>query len=328
MECGNHEDVRWAALTGDDGAGLMAVALSGPFQASALPYRDEDLDKAEYAYQLPASAGSVFCFSAKTLGVGSAACGPRPLSQYMVYSDPIVFSYVLRPVPAGTEDLAELARRPALARVAPVEINRDKTGRVTLSCSTPEASITYSIDGGEMKPYTEPFTLKDGKLTTKATAEGYIPLPPRQMTVKPEFDRSKWKIVSVDSFQPDEGIPEHAIDGDPNTFWHTQWSPNNPPLPHEMVIDFGEQLKVAAVVYQGRQDMDHGRIGRYEIYLADDTSNWGSPAARGRFQNDAGKQVVRLPSPVSARYLKIVALSEVASNNWTSIAELTIIPAK
>ena len=70
------------------------------------------------------------------------------------------------------------------------------------------------------------------------------------MTVKPEFDRSKWKIVSVDSFQPDEGLPEHAIDGDPNTFWHTQWSPDKP-LPHEMVIDFGEQLKVAAVVYQG-----------------------------------------------------------------------------
>ena len=290
----------------------MAVALSGPFQASALPYRDEDLNKAEYAYQLPASAGPVFCFSAKTLGVGSAACGPRPLSQYMVYSDPIVFSYVLRPVPAGTQDLAELARQPAPARVAPVEINRDAAGKVTLSCATPGASITYSIDDGEMKPYTEPFTLKDGKLSATASAPGLIPVSPRQMTIKPEFNRGKWKIVSVDSFQPDEGIPEHAIDGDPNTFWHTQWSPDSPPHPHEMVIDFGEQLKVAAVVYQGRQDMDHGRIRNYEIYLANDTSNWGSPAAKGRFQNDAGKQVVRLPSPVTARYLKIVALSEVA----------------
>ncbi|MGD0383208.1 MAG: discoidin domain-containing protein, partial [Thermoguttaceae bacterium] len=326
MECGNHEDVRWAALTGEDGAGLMAVALSGPFQASALPYRDEDLNKAEYAYQLPTGTGPVFCFSAKTLGVGSAACGPRPLSQYMVYSDPIAFSYVLRPVPAGTQDLAELARQPAPARVAPVEIRHDSAGKVTLSCPTPGASISYSIGDGEMQPYTEPFTLKDRKLTATASAPGLIPMSPRQMTIK--FDRGKWKIVSVDSFQPDEGIPEHAIDNDPNTYWHTQWGPDSPPHPHELVIDFGEELKLSAVVYQGRQDMDHGRIGDYEIYLSNDKSNWGPPAARGRFQNNAEKQTVKLPSPVTARYLKIVALNEVSGNNWTTIAELSIIPAK
>jgi beta-galactosidase len=328
MECGNHEDVRWAALTGDDGAGLMAVATSGPFQAAALPYRDEELNKAEYAYQLPESSGPVFCFSAKTLGVGSAACGPRPLSQYMVYSDPIVFSYVLRPIPAGTKDLGDIARQPAPARVAPVEINREGTGRVTLKCATPGASITYSINDGEMKPYTEPFTLKDGKLTVMAAAPGCIALSPRQIVIKPELDRSKWKIVSADSFQPGEGLPEHAIDGDPNTFWHSRWSPDTPSHPHELVIDFGEQLKVASVVYQGRQDMENGRIRNYEIYLTDDLSNWGRPAARGRFQNGTDKQIVKLSSPITARYLKIVALSEVARQNFTSIAELTIIPAK
>ncbi len=129
MECGNHEDVRWAALTGEDGAGLMAVAESGPFQASALPYRDEDLNKAEYAYQLPASTGPVFCFSARTLGVGSALRSAAARYNTLYYSDPIVFSYVLRPVPAGTKDLAELARQPATARRAPVEINRDLCGQ-------------------------------------------------------------------------------------------------------------------------------------------------------------------------------------------------------
>jgi hypothetical protein len=144
----------------------------------------------------------------------------------------------------------------------------------------------------------------------------------------PKSDRGKWKIVSADSFQPDEGKPENAIDNDPNTFWHTQWSPDSPPHPHELVIDFGEELKLSAVVYQGRQEMENGRIRNYEIYLSNDKSNWGRPAGKGRFQNDADKQIVKLPSPVTARYLKIVALSEVARNNWTSIAELTIISAK
>ena len=164
---------RRRALGGEYGRGWSGIdggSLKRAVPASALPYRDETFNKAEYAYQLPVGAGPVLSFRAKTLGVGSAACGPRPLNQYMVYSDPIVFSYVLRPVPAGAREMAALAREPALLRVAPVEINRDKTGKVWLNFTTPGATISYSIDDGEMKPYTEPFRLKDGKLTIKATA--------------------------------------------------------------------------------------------------------------------------------------------------------------
>ncbi len=290
MECGNHEDVRWAALTGDDGAGLMAVALSGPFQASALPFRDEDLDKADYAYQLPAGKGPVFCFSAHTLGVGSAACGPRPRNQYLTYSDPIVFSYILRPVPAGTKDLAALARQPVPDRTVPAE-------------------ITQLDAAAAMLPIR-------------------VTLLSEDTIIEPKIDRSKWKIVSVDSFQPGEGLPVHAIDNDPKTFWHTRYSPDTPPLPHEMVIDFGEELNVAAVVYKARQDHENGRINDYEIYLSNDASKWGKPVLQGQFLNEVDRQLVKLPSLITARYLKIVALSEVNGYNWTSIADLTIIPAK
>jgi beta-galactosidase len=290
MECGNHEDVRWAALTGADGAGLMAVAASGPFQASALPFRDEDLDKADYAYQLPASAGPVFCFSARTLGVGSAACGPKPLNQYLTYSAPIVFSYVLRRVPAGTKDLAALARQPVPERTVPAEITQ-----MAAAVATSPVNVT---------------------------------LLPSDTLIKPEIDRSKWKIVSASSFEPGEGLPRHAIDNDPKTFWHSRWSSDSPSHPHELVVDFGEPLKVAAVVYLARQDMENGRINDFKIYLANDTSKWGKPALEGQFLNEADKQLVKLPSPVAARYLKIVALSEVNGNNWATIADLTIIPAK
>jgi len=136
-----------------------------------------------------------------------------------------------------------------------VEIKREAGGKISLNCATPGASITYSVDDGQMKSYTEPITLKQGKLTVTAAAPGCIQLPPRQIVVKPEFDRSKWKIVSADSYQPGEGPPENAIDNDPNSYWHTQWSPDSPPYPHELVIDFGESLNVAAVVYQARHPL-------------------------------------------------------------------------
>ena len=43
----------------------------------------------------------------KTLGVGSNSCGPKPLPQYMVWSDPTEFSYVLRLLPAGDRNLSD-----------------------------------------------------------------------------------------------------------------------------------------------------------------------------------------------------------------------------
>lgn len=74
--------------------------------------------------------------------------------------------------------------------------------------------------------------------------------------------------------------------------------------------------------------MDHGRIKDYEIYLSRDASNWGQPAATGQFANRTGRQVVSFKSPVTARYLKLIAKSEVNGKEWASIGDLTIVPAR
>ncbi|OGX82097.1 glycoside hydrolase family 2 TIM barrel-domain containing protein [Hymenobacter coccineus] len=96
MECGNHEDVRWANLTSAKGVELTVRADTALMQVSALPYTDEEMDPVEYKIDLPASKGTVLCLSHKTLGVGSNGCGPRPLEPYMVYAKPTTFSYQLQ----------------------------------------------------------------------------------------------------------------------------------------------------------------------------------------------------------------------------------------
>jgi beta-galactosidase len=110
MECGNHEDVRWAALTGRDLPGLMARADTRLLQVSALPYTDEELEPVEYTVDLPESKATVLCVADRTLGAGSAGCGPRPLDPYIVWSEPAEFSYVLRLLPAGAHDLSAQGR--------------------------------------------------------------------------------------------------------------------------------------------------------------------------------------------------------------------------
>lgn len=96
MECGNHEDVRWANLTSEKGLTFSVKADSSLMQVSALPYSDEEMEPIEYKIDLPKSQGTVLVVSHKTLGVGSWGCGPKPLEQYRVYAKPTTFSYQIQ----------------------------------------------------------------------------------------------------------------------------------------------------------------------------------------------------------------------------------------
>jgi len=146
MECGNHEDVRWAAVTGAGVPGLLVKAEAGPMQVSALPYTDEVMTPIEYSVDLPASTSTVLCLSSRTLGVGSNGCGPRPLDQYIVWSEPSTFSYVLRLLAAGQNDLPALGRLAVpQRRAAAVTGQRGQDGLISLNCPTPSAEIAYVL---------------------------------------------------------------------------------------------------------------------------------------------------------------------------------------
>ncbi len=93
MECGNHEDVRWANVTSENGLGLTIRQGDSLLQVSALPYSDEEMEPVEYKIDLPKSKGTVLCVSHKTLGVGSNGCGPRPLESCRIYTKPSTFTY-------------------------------------------------------------------------------------------------------------------------------------------------------------------------------------------------------------------------------------------
>ena len=119
MEAGNHEDTRWAALGGDNLPTLMVKSDGKLMQVSALPLTDEQLDVTAHSVDLPPSTATVLTVDTRTLGVGSNSCGPKPLAQYMVWSDATDFSYVLRLLPAGDRDYADAARMAAPGEAIP-----------------------------------------------------------------------------------------------------------------------------------------------------------------------------------------------------------------
>ncbi|MGX5202444.1 discoidin domain-containing protein [Aliikangiella sp. IMCC44632] len=141
------------------------------------------------------------------------------------------------------------------------------------------------------------------------------------------LDQSLWQLLFVNSQEiaAEDGAASNAFDGDLNTFWHTQWSSSSPSPPHDLQIDLGAIFDLSQVIYTPRQDgATNGRISEFEVYVSSDGNNWGSAVAAGRLANSALPQNIEF-NPVSGQFIWLRALSEVAGNNWTAVAELEVV---
>ncbi len=155
--------------------------------------------------------------------------------------------------------------------------------------------------------------------------------PPDQPQTGDPISPATWTLLYVDS---EEVMREYApavqaFDGDPNTFWHTKWSSEVTHPPHEIWIDFGEIVPVGGFRYLPRQDgSTNGTIGEYAFYVTQTqpgtASSWGDPVAQGVFANGNDEKEVRFTT-IAGRYVRLVALTEVNANAWTSVAEMTIL---
>ncbi|MFZ5831354.1 MAG: discoidin domain-containing protein [Planctomycetota bacterium] len=117
-----------------------------------------------------------------------------------------------------------------------------------------------------------------------------------------------------------------AIDGDPQTFWHTAWGQQSKSPPHWLVVDLKKPLELGGLRYTPRRDMTNGRIGEFEVYVSSDGKAW-TKAADGKWNEDASPKVVEFDHPASARFVKLVAVSEVKGRAWTSVAEIDVMVA-
>jgi hypothetical protein len=134
-------------------------------------------------------------------------------------------------------------------------------------------------------------------------------------------------VVNVDSEETagEDGKAANAVDGDPNTFWHTQWQEANPECPHEIIIKMTPPSLIRGFTYLPRQDdSEHGTIRDYEFYVSNDGKNFGQPVQKGSFENSKDKKIVTF-EPRECRFIKLKALSEVNGEAWTSAAEIGVV---
>ena len=138
--------------------------------------------------------------------------------------------------------------------------------------------------------------------------------------------KSIWSLLYVDSEELNyPGYAVMSFDNDPSTIWHTAWSTGDVPYPHEIQIALGQEYWIYKFIYLTRQDGENGRIKDYELYISDDTLNWGIPVKTGQFVNTSAPQTVVLDSAKAGRFFRLKALSEVNGNPWASAAEFSLV---
>lgn len=140
-----------------------------------------------------------------------------------------------------------------------------------------------------------------------------------------DFDRTSWTIAGFSSEEangegPNNGRAIFTLDGDPSTFWHSQWQGSSAPPPHFIIFDMGEVKEVHGLTFKGRQNSGTGRPSNVNVEVSTDNVTWEA-AGNLELQNTEERQRLFLAGFKQARYIKITIEASFSASH-SHLAEL------
>lgn len=173
----------------------------------------------------------------------------------------------------------------------------DRTGLVTPKGEGAAVITVTTVDG-------------NFQATSNVTVNGQSGLeviPQSQMT------------ATATSSQTGVNDPQHAIDGNPNTHWHTKWY-NVDPLPQSLIVNLGGTYNISKITYLPRPDAGNGTITGYNVYVSKDGAEYTKVASGAWLRNHLLKEANF--EPAEAAYVKLEATAGVG--DFASAAELNV----
>ncbi|MDO5450938.1 MAG: glycoside hydrolase family 2 TIM barrel-domain containing protein [Akkermansia sp.] len=324
MEMGNRMDTKWVSVTDDAGVGLMVAASADEkLNFSALPCTAQAIFSAPHPEEVERARATVLNVDAVTLGLGGAACGPRPIDRDIPLSKPTTFVFSLRPVIPG-QDVAVMGRE-VLPLTGAVTLSRDSMGYVHAACGSRDAKIHITLPDGSTKEYTGPFLQREeGNIIAMATSPGSLEAVRVVQHLPAWKPDNLMRIVSCSSSTGAAESPWNIIDGRRDTIWHSYWHEPVAQYPHNVVVDLGMTSELRGFAVTPRQGRASSRVRKIAFYLSNDGKDWGSaPACELEMEDSDNEQRVLLSDLRKARYVKMVCLEPMVKGEpYAAIAEL------
>ena len=194
-----------------------------------------------------------------------------------------------------------------------------------LTGTAPNLTYTPLANAGGSDSFT--FRANDGTANSNTATVSINVTPAGNTSPIALIPSTGWQLVAASSQETasEDGRALNAFDGNPGTFWHSQWSGTVARPPHEIRLDLGKSESIQGFRYLPRQDGgSNGNIGQYEFYTSTDGVNWGGAAATGTFPNNAAEKEV-LFTAKAGRYILLRAFNDASGNPFCCVAELKLL---
>lgn len=138
-----------------------------------------------------------------------------------------------------------------------------------------------------------------------------------------KVDMQNWEVVDYSSHQENEGPIVNAIDNQISTYWHTEYSPNQPGYPHFITVDMKENITVKAIAV-ARRNGNNNIASCFILELSSDGTNW-KPIDEFSIDNSTdGIQIIPLKTAASGRFFKLTGKTSATSNAFMCVSEINL----
>lgn len=138
--------------------------------------------------------------------------------------------------------------------------------------------------------------------------------------------RTDW-LVEFDSQETEgeDGAAINVLDGNVNTFWHSQWYQAQPPYPHYLLIDMTEKKQNLHGIYLTmRQNSSGTRPSHVEVWLGPDKDHL-TKYMESDLASQNEQQAITFSSPQSFQVFKLMfTKGQTDASQFASMAEVNV----
>ena len=213
----------------------------------------------------------------------------------------------------------------------PVIIKRRADGKVTLATNKKSSlSIHYTLNGSDPTPnspvFSKPIDLSQGGVVKAASFDGTYFGATASLHLG--ISNKGWKILSFSSEHDATYSAAKAIDGNPNTYWHTSWTTNQP-HPHHLAIDLGKETTITGITYLPRQDrrVPDSMVESGSVELSKDGKIWHKAGdfTFGNLLNDPTQRSLTFKKAAKAQYARFTSKTGAQGKPYAGAAEIGIL---